>query len=128
MGYENRNTMKLRNAILLTLGIWIGCVTIDVVTGHNLLWYIIPAASIWAAIDSTRIQFGRYRYGFGPLLLFFGCCCSWLIGFPWYLWMRGKIRTGTAELKTNDARCVRCEKVIKADAVDCPHCGWRQPR
>jgi hypothetical protein len=110
------------------LTLWLGSIGIDILTGHNLMWYIVPGTSLWAAIDSSKIQLKRYRHGVGPVLFFFLCCWWWVIGFPWYLWMRNKILTGAAELKTDDPRCVRCEELISADAIDCPKCGWRQPK
>lgn len=120
--------MKLWKAILLTLGIDFACVVVYVVIHHNLLWYVVPGTALWAAIDSSKIQLKRYRSGVGPVAFFFLCCAWWIVGFPWYLWMRNRILTGTAELKTGDPRCVRCEALISADTIDCPKCGWRQPR
>jgi hypothetical protein len=121
--------MKLWQAILLTLGIYIGCIYFFIITGHHLLWYIIPATSLWAAIDSSQIQLKRYRYGAGPFVFFFLLCCGcWVVGFPWYLWMRYKIKNGTAELKTDALRCVRCEELIEPGTKICPKCGWTQPK
>jgi hypothetical protein len=120
--------MKLWKAILLTLGILIGSEVVYVLTHHNLMWYIIPGTTLWAAIDSSKIQLRRYRSGVGPVAFFFLCCWWWIIGFPWYLWMRDKILTGVAELKTNDPRCVRCEELIDPKLKYCPKCGWSQPK
>jgi hypothetical protein len=120
--------MKLWKAILLTLGIWVGSVLAYVLIHRNLMWYIVPATTLWAAIDSSQIQLRRYRNGVGPVAFFFLCLWWWIVGFPWYLWMRHKILTGTAELRTNDPRCVRCEELISPDVIDCPKCGWRQPK
>jgi len=120
--------MKLWKAILLVLTLWGGSIVVYILTGHNLMWYIVPGTSLWAAIDSSRIKLKRYHNGIGPIVFFFMCCLSWAAGFGWYLWMRGKILAGTAELETNDPRCVRCDEFISADAIDCPKCGWRQPR
>jgi len=120
--------MKLWKAILLTLGLEVLCVTIFVVTHHNVHWYMMLATTLWAAIDSSKLQLKRYRSGVGPVAFFFLCMLFWLAGFPWYLWMRQKILAGTAELKSDDPRCVRCEERIDPTLDDCPKCGWRQPK
>jgi hypothetical protein len=127
--------MKLWKAILLTLGIYLVGLTL-LVRGHYLIAFsILFGTNLWAAIDSSRIQLKRYRNGSGPVALFFLLSLPslvgswlWLAGFAWYLWMRQKILTGTAELKTNDPRCVRCEEIIDPSLEDFPKCGWRQPR
>ena len=96
--------MKTRDAILLT-------VTLILLTsffGLNiagkyfpLSWFMILGTAIWAAIDSSKIQLKRYKSGisYGPVVLFFGIALLWIIGFPWYLSMRYKIKTGTAVVK-----------------------------
>ena len=63
-----------------------------------LSWFMILGTAIWAAIDSSKIQLKRYKSGisYGPVVLFFGIALLWIIGFPWYLSMRYKIKTGTA--------------------------------
>ena len=120
--------MKLWQAILLTLGIWVGSVVVYILIHHNLMWYIIPGTTLWAAIDSSKIQLRLYRYGVGPIAFFFLCLWWWIIAFPWYLWMRYKIKTGKAELITNDPRCVSCEELIAPGTRICPKCGWTQPQ
>jgi hypothetical protein len=120
--------MRLYTAILLTLCIYftnailLGC-------GHYVIAYSIAfGTTLWAAIDSSKIELKRYRNGVGPVAFFFLCWMAWMIGFPWYLWMRHKILTGKAELKTDDPRCVRCDEIIDPALEDCPKCGWRQPK
>jgi hypothetical protein len=69
---------------------------------------MILGTAIWAAIDSSKIKLKCYKSGisYGPVALFFAIALLWLIGFPWYLAMRYKIKTGKAILKneiTKDA-------------------------
>lgn len=47
------------------------------------------------------MQLRRYKSGisYGPVVLFIGCALLWIVGFPWYLAMRYKIKHGTAALK-----------------------------
>ena len=61
----------------------------------------MPGTALWAAIDSSKIQLKRYKSGisYGPFVLFIGVAFLWIVGFPWYLSMRYKIKTGTAVLK-----------------------------
>ncbi len=62
---------------------------------------MVLGTSLWAALDSSKIQLKRYKSGisYGPLVLFVACALLWIVGFPWYLIMRYKIKTGTAVLK-----------------------------
>jgi len=68
----------------------------------------VLGTALWVAIDSSKIQLKRYKSGisYGPVVLFIACAMVWIVGFPWYLAMRYKIKTGTAILKdeiTKDA-------------------------
>jgi hypothetical protein len=95
--------MKPVNAILLTavltvpffFGLRIGSVII------SFGYFVVLGTAIWVAIDSSKIQLKRYKSGisYGPVALFFAVALLWIIGFPWYLVMRHKIKTGTAVLK-----------------------------
>jgi hypothetical protein len=120
--------MKLWNAICLTVCLYLGSIMVSVEIHHNVAWYMTLITTLWAAIDSSKIQLKRYMSGVGPIAFFFLCMLLWLVGFPWYLWMRHQILTGKAELKTNDPRCVRCEELINPELAVCPKCGWRQPK
>ena len=119
--------MKLWNAILLTPFLYLGGIVFSGLIHHNVMWYLIPGTTLWAAIDSSKIQLKRYRSGVGPVAFFVLCSLLWIIGFPWYLWMRHKILTGHAELITNDPRCVSCDELINPELKVCPKCGWTQP-
>jgi len=96
--------MKTRDAILLTIGIWFLESLFAIRFGNA----VVPVAiflnagmALWAAIDSSKINLRLYKSGiaYGPVVLFFGIALLWIIGFPWYLSMRYKIKTGTAVLK-----------------------------
>ncbi len=54
--------------------------------------------SLWAGIDSKKIELSRYKTGIRcrPIALF--CCCYLAVDFffPWYLWARSKIKAGEA--------------------------------
>ena len=115
--------------IILAIWIPIACVVLaTLIHFSSVMQIMILGTALWAAIDSSKVQLKLYRSGVGPIVFFFLCMLFWIAGFPWYLWMRHKILTGTAELKTNDPRCVRCEELINPEAIDCPKCGWRQPK
>ena len=96
--------MKTRDAILLTIAL----ILLTSFFGLNIAgryfpfsWFMILGTAMWAAIDSSKIHLKRYKSGisYGPVALFFGIALLWIIGFPWYLSMRYKIKTGTAVLK-----------------------------
>jgi hypothetical protein len=96
--------MKTRDAILLTMAIWI----LESLFAIRFGSAVVPVAiflnagmALWAAVDSSKIRLRLYRSGIAchPVVLFFGIACLWIIGFPWYLSVRYKIKTGTAVLK-----------------------------
>ena len=88
-------------AILLTLGLFVLCAALDSVFPFHVTWVMVLGTSLWAALDSSKIQLKRYKSGisYGPLVLFLACALLWIVGFPWYLVMRHKIKTGAAVLK-----------------------------
>jgi hypothetical protein len=62
---------------------------------------LILLSSIWAGIDSSKIELKKYKSGisYGPIVLTILCILLWIVAFPWYLVVRAKIKAGTAELK-----------------------------
>jgi hypothetical protein len=77
---------------LLILGFW----------GPGILMIlIIVGTAAWAAYDSKQIGLQRYKSGISlsPLALFVALILLWIAGFPWYLIVRGHIKTGAAVLK-----------------------------
>jgi hypothetical protein len=98
-------SMEAVYAILFTIGLYAVCTAASMVVGpligFGLTCLMVLGTSLWAAIDSSKIQLKRYQSGisYGPVALFLGCVFLWIVGFPWYLIMRHKIKTGTAVLK-----------------------------
>jgi hypothetical protein len=100
--------MKTWIAILFSIGLFVACLVIYALIDFNLTWFMVFSTSLWAATDSSKLQLKRYKSGIssGPVVLFIACAMLWIVGFPWYLAMRYKIKTGTAILKdeiTKDA-------------------------
>jgi hypothetical protein len=96
--------MKTRDAILLTIGIALIELLFAIKIGNALVpvgIFLNAGMALWAANDSTKIHLRLYKSGIAchPVVLFFGIACLWIIGFPWYLSVRYKIKTGTAILK-----------------------------
>jgi hypothetical protein len=93
--------MKPLPAILLSLALIVACVAFYSVFHFDVTWIMVLGTSLWAAFDSSKIQLKRYKSGisYGPIVLFLACALLWIVGFPWYLIMRNKIKTGTAVLK-----------------------------
>jgi hypothetical protein len=93
--------MKTWIAILFTIGLLAACVAVSALTGFDPTWILVPGSALWVAIDSSKIQLKRYKSGisYGPVTLFFACALLWIVGFPWYLAMRYRIKAGTAILK-----------------------------
>jgi hypothetical protein len=88
-------------AILFTIGLLAACIVISTLIRFDITWIMVLGTAFWAAIDSSKIQLKRYKSGisYGPVVLFFVCALLWIIGFPWYLAVRYKIKAGTAVLK-----------------------------
>lgn len=93
--------MRAVPAILLTLGLIVLCIALDSVSPFDVTWIMVLGTSLWAALDSSKIQLKRYQSGisYAPVVLFLACALLWIVGFPWYLVMRYKIKTGAAVLK-----------------------------
>jgi len=93
--------MKTWPAIILTVGLIISCELLVALTGISLFVPMIVGTSVWAGIDSSRLQFRRYQSGisYGPVVLGVLCSMFWIVGFPWYLSTRHKIVTGLARLR-----------------------------
>jgi hypothetical protein len=89
--------MKTWQAILFTLAIIIATMFLP----QGITFFVLLGTSIWAAIDSSKIDLYKYKSGIAlkPVVLFIGCVLLWIIGFPWYLSMRYKIKNGLAQLK-----------------------------
>lgn len=93
--------MKTPLAILFTVGLFVVCYAGSAFVHFDLVWVMVLGTALWAAIDSSKLQLKRYKSGisYGPVVLFIACALLWIVGFPWYLSMRYKIKTGTAALK-----------------------------
>lgn len=94
--------MKPWLAIIFTIGLVAVVYGVSLAINANLFWFLVFGTSLWAAIDSSKLQFSRYRSSISgpPVVLFIGCTFLWLVIFPWYLAMRYSIRHGTAVLKS----------------------------
>ena len=77
------------------------CILVSLLIGFDVTLIMVLGTALWAAIDSSRMQLKKYKSGIpdSPLVLFAACALLWIIGFPWYLSVRYKIKTGTAVLK-----------------------------
>jgi hypothetical protein len=94
-------SMKTWIAILFTIGLAAVCFVVSYLIRFNLTWIMVLGTALWAAIDSSKIQLKRYKSGisYHPIVLFFACALLWIVGFPWYLTTRYKIKSGTAVIK-----------------------------
>jgi len=93
--------MKTWMAILFTIGLLIVGLLLSVIIRANIIPLLTVSSAIWAAVDSSKIQLKKYKSGisYGPVVLFVACALLWIVGFPWYLSMRYKIKNGLAEFK-----------------------------
>jgi energy-coupling factor transporter transmembrane protein EcfT len=84
-------------ALLLTFGL----VAVGLFAPNPTMLSIVVASAIWAAFDSSKIHLRKYKSGisYNPVVLFICIIGIWIIAFPWYLIVRGKILAGKAVLK-----------------------------
>jgi hypothetical protein len=112
MRFSERNEqtiMKTRDAVFLTIALFLLTSIVGFDFGGkrvSLYWFMVVGTTLWAALDSHKIQLRRYQSGIGyrPVVLFIAISFLWVIGFPWYLAMRYKIKTGAAALKDDLAK------------------------
>jgi len=100
-GKATQPIMKTPIAVLFTTGLFIVCYLVTRFVHFDLVTIMVFGTALWAAIDSSKLQLTRYESGisYGPVVLFIACALLWIVGFPWYLSMRDKIKSGTAVLK-----------------------------
>ncbi len=93
--------MKVWLAIPLTIALIVLSVIASTYAHFSVVMPMVLATSLWVAFDSSKLQLSRYKSGisYGPVALFVACALLWIVGFPWYLVMRDKIKSGTAVLK-----------------------------
>ena len=97
----NNFIMRAWLAILFTVCLLAASCVISALVYFDLTWILIWGTSLWAGIDSAKIELNRYKLGFScrPVALFCLCSLFWIFIFPWYLWARYKIKSGKAVLK-----------------------------
>lgn len=97
MGPPTQTDGGVGMALLITLGV--------LIVSFFLPWYLSLVISlgivIWATIEASSLQFRKYRLGgpAGGVSTFFSCLLLWIIGFPWFLVNRYRVRNHRAELK-----------------------------
>ncbi|HEX3624271.1 MAG TPA: hypothetical protein VH280_02490 [Verrucomicrobiae bacterium] len=101
--------MKVFLAIAITVGLLIACYTVSALIYFDLALVLIGVSSTWAAWDAKRIGLYRYKSGLSgrPIVVFCLCYLFWVFMFPYYLWLRFKIKQGTAKFKDETATSAR---------------------
>ena len=97
--------MRWPLAILLTAFLAFASVGVFLATDVNVMPIVVGGSALWAAVDSHTIELKRYKSGlsYGPIVMGIAVALLWIIGFPWYLVVRHRIKTGRAELKASAA-------------------------
>ena len=67
----------------------------------NLQWFLLLGTALWAAVDSSKIKLSQYKSAmpYKPVTVFLVVCLLWIIGFPWYLAVRHRIKSGKGVLR-----------------------------
>ena len=95
-------TMKTWQAIIFTIALlFVGVFLSTLFRSGLVTWLLVLLSSLWAAIDSSKLQLKKYKTGiaYSPIVLFIAVAALWVIGFPWYLSVRYKIKNGSLPLK-----------------------------
>lgn len=91
----NRKILSGLEALLITVGIILPLVALGVVVPRLIILgaLAIFGTSVWAALDSARVQLQAYktRFSLHPLILFNVMYFLWPVVFPWYLVVRSRI-------------------------------------
>jgi membrane protein YdbS with pleckstrin-like domain len=87
----------------ITVLLWIASEIIQAATGVSVTPYMILVSAVWAAIDSAKIELRKYPSGlsYHPVVLFIAVAALWIIGLPWYLAVRYKIKKGLLNKKVD---------------------------
>ena len=98
---RNRRALTGLEALLITVGIMLP-LTLLTTLEPRLIFLVVIAifgTSIWAAIDSARVQLQEYktRFPMHPLILFNLMYFLWPVVFPWYLVVRSRILAGVLQ-------------------------------
>jgi len=93
--------MKWYWGILFSLALLALAVFASRIVGFDLVLAMVVVTTLWAALDSRKIDLKRYKSGlsYRPVVLFIAVALLWIAGFPWYLHVRYRIKHGLAELK-----------------------------
>jgi hypothetical protein len=96
--------MRVITAILITIAVALVTAILGSVPGFNpkmLINLMVVFTAFWAAWDSSKIGLIKYKTGISskPWVLFVGVSMLWIIGFPWYLITRSKIKAGLLDMK-----------------------------
>ena len=86
-------------AFVLSVALVVVAALAEKVVNLPLTVLLILGTATWAAWDSTRIGVRQYKSGIAlhPVALWFGIALLWIVGFPWYLAVRYRIKAGTQE-------------------------------
>jgi len=97
----NNFIMRAWLAILFTVCLLVISYIVSAFICFDVSWILIGVTSLWAGIDSKKIGLYRYKLGFAcrPIAVFCLCYVFWILFFPWYLWVRFKIKAGEINLK-----------------------------
>lgn len=93
--------MRWSSALIITFNLFVAAAALDYYTGVPAVWVLLAGSAVWAAWDARSVQPWRYQTGlaYRPIVILMGVLLLWLVVFPWYLVVRGRIRAGTLTQK-----------------------------
>jgi hypothetical protein len=85
-------------SFVCTVGAAVLAMLVQRLTGLPVVVVVIVGSALWAAWDSSKLEFSRYKGGNSPLVLLLGIMALWLLGLPWYLAKRYQVKRGAIPL------------------------------
>ena len=85
-------------AVVLAAGAaWVAFV-LQQLSGLPVLLGLIVGTAAWAAWDSSKLRFSKYKGGNSPVVVFFGVLALWILVLPWYIAKRRDVKRGSVPL------------------------------
>ena len=82
---------------LAACAVWVALV-LQQITGLPVLLGLILGTALWAAWDSSKLGFSKYKGGNSPVVVFLGVLAAWILVLPWYVTKRRSVKLGLVHL------------------------------
>ena len=104
--------MRWWTALLFTLALAVVGLALTFTLSFPVIWVVSTGCALWAFWDSDRIGVRQYAsiFGLGPIFVFASILLLWVVFFPIYLVVRGRIKAGAQARKAPPDQGLRDER------------------